>query len=64
MLHTQVSECIYTFEFMYTTDHIFHVITIKQLVNQYYESTRPHKLETGTKPSVLNLRVLFSPYVL
>ena len=46
---------------MYTTDHIFTVIPMKHLVNQDGEPTMPHKLKTGTKPSVSNLRVLFHP---
>ena len=48
---------------MYTIDHIFPVLPIKHLVNQYGEPTTPHKLATGTKPSVSNLRVLFCPFV-
>ena len=48
---------------MYTTDHIVPVLPIKQLVNQDGEPTTPHKLETGTKPSVSNIRVLFCPCV-
>ena len=37
------------------TDHIFPFIPIKHLVNQYGEPTTPHKLETGTKPSLSKL---------
>ena len=48
---------------MYTTDHIFHVLPIKQLANQDSESATPHKLETSTKLSVSNLPVLFYPCV-
>ena len=48
---------------MYTTDHIFPVIPIKHLVNQYGEPTMPHKLKTGTKYSLSKLRVLFFPCV-
>ena len=47
------------FSLMYTTDHIFTVIPIKRLVNQDSEPTTSHKLETGTKPSVSKLPVLF-----
>ena len=46
---------------MNTTDHIFPVLPIKHLLNQDSESTTQHKLETGNKPSVSNLRVLFFP---
>ena len=48
---------------MYSTDHIFPVIPIKHLVNQYGEPTMPHKLKTGTKYSLSKLRVLFGPFV-
>ena len=48
---------------MYTTHHIFTDLPIKHLINQDGEPTTPHKLETGTKPSVSNLHVLFSPCV-
>ena len=40
------------------TDHIFPVLPIKHLLNKDSEPTTPHKLATGTKPSVSNLRVL------
>ena len=45
------------------TGHIFPVLPIKLLVNHDSEPTTPHKLETGTKPSVSNLLALFSPCV-
>ena len=48
---------------MYTTDHIFPVIPIKDLINEDGDSTTPYKLATGTKPSVSHLRVLFCPCV-
>ena len=48
---------------MYTTDHIFPVLPIKDLRNEDGDPTTPHKLATGTKPSVSNLRVLFCPCV-
>ena len=48
---------------MYTTDHIFPVIPIKYLINEDGNTTTTFKLTTGTKPSVLHLRVLFCPYV-
>ena len=45
------------------TDHIFPVLPIKYLINEDGNPTTPHKLTTGTKPSVSHLRVLFSPCV-
>ena len=35
---------------------------MKRLINQDGESNMPHKLATGMKPSVSNLRVIFFPY--
>ena len=32
-------------------------------MNKYGDPTKPHKLATGTKPSVSHLRVLFCPCV-
>ena len=48
---------------MHTTDHIFPVLPIKDLINEYGYPTTPFKLATGTKPSVSHLRVLFCPCV-
>ena len=48
---------------MHTTDHIFPVLPIKDLINEDGNPTTPHKLATGTKPSVSHLRVLFCPCV-
>ena len=48
---------------MYTTDNIFPVLPIKDLINEYGDPTTPYKLATGTKPSVSHLRVLFRPCV-
>ena len=48
---------------MYTIDHIFPVLPIKDLINEDGDPTTPHKLATGMKPSVSYLRVLFCPCV-
>ena len=48
---------------MYTIDHIFPFLPIKDLINKDGNPTTPHKLATGTKPSVSHLRVLFCPCV-
>ena len=63
MVHTQVSDKYIQFSFMYTTDNIFLVLTIKHLVNQDGKPTTLNKLETGTKPSESNPRLLFFPNV-
>ena len=63
MVHAGVSDKYMHFELMYMTDHIFPVLPIKTLMNQDFEPTTPHKLATGTKLSVSNIRVLFCPCV-
>ena len=63
MVHARVSEAYVHFALMYTTDHIFPVLLIKNLINEDGDLTTPHKLATGTKPSVSHLLVLFCPFV-
>ena len=63
MVHARVPEIYVHFSLMYTTDHIFPVLPIKYLINEYGYPTTPYKLATGTKPSVSHLRVLFCPCV-
>ena len=59
MVHAGVLEAYIHFSLMYTTDHIFLVIPIKDLINEDGDPTTPYKLATGTKPSVSHLCVLF-----
>ena len=63
MVHARVSEAYTNFSSMYTTDHIFLVLPIKDLINEYVNPTMTFKLATGTKPSVSHLCVLFCPCV-
>ena len=63
MVHARVPEVYVHFALMYTTDHIFPVLPIKDLINEDGDPTTPHKLATGMKPSVSHLRVLFCPCV-
>ena len=63
MVHARVLEAYIHFSLMYKTDHIFLVLPIKDLINEDGDPTTPHKLATGTKPSVSHLRVLFCPCV-
>ena len=63
MVHARVLEAYIHFLFMYTTDHIFPVLPIKDMINEDVDPTTPFKLTTGMKPSVSHLRVLFSPCV-
>ena len=63
MVHDRVSEVYINFAFIYTTDNIYPVIPIKDLINDDGDITTPYKLATGTKPSVSHLCVLFCPCV-
>ena len=63
MVHARVSDAYINFAFMYTTDKIFPLIPIKYLMNKDGDPTTLFKLETGTKPSVSHLRMLFCPCV-
>ena len=63
IVHARVSEAYIHFALMYTTDHIFPVLPIKDLINKDSDPTTLFKLTTGTKPSVSHLRVLFCPCV-
>ena len=58
-VHVRFSEGYIHFALMYMTDHIFPVLPIKYLINKNDDLTTPFKLETGTKPSVSHLSVLF-----
>ena len=63
MVHARVLEVYVHFKLIYTTDHVFLVLTIKDLINKDFDPTTPYKLATVTKPSVSHLRVLFCPCV-
>ena len=63
MVHARVLEAYIHFTLMYTTDHVFQVLPIKDLINEYGDPNTPFKLATGKKPSVSHLRVLSCPCV-
>ena len=63
MVHARVPKIYVHFTLMCMPDHIFPVLTIKDLINEDGYPTNPYKLATGTKPSVSHLRVLFCPCV-
>ena len=63
MVHARVLEVYVHFALMYTTDHIFPVLPIKDLIIEDGNPTTPYKLATGTKLSVSHLRLLFFPCV-
>ena len=52
MVHVKVLEAYIDFGLMYTTDHIFPVLPIKDLINEYGKMTTSFQLATSTKPSV------------
>ena len=63
MVHAIFLEAYIHFAFIYTTDPIFLVLPIKDMINGDGEPTTPFKLATGTKPSASHLRMLFFPCV-
>ena len=63
MVHARVPENYIHFTLMYTADHIFPVLPIRDLINKDGDPTTPYKLATGTKPLVSHLRALFCPCV-
>ena len=63
VVHARVLEAYIHFSLMYTTDHIFPVLPIKDLINKDGDPTTPYKLAKVTKPSVSHLDVLFCPCV-
>ena len=52
MVHARVSEANINFALTYTTDYIFLVPPIKDLINEDSDPPTPFKVATGTKPSV------------
>ena len=63
MVYARVLEAYIHFSLMYTTDQIFPVISIKDMINEDGDPTTPFKLATGRKPFVSHLHVLFCPCV-
>ena len=63
MVHARVPEVYVHFVLLYTTDHNIPVLPIKDHINEDGDPKMPHKLATGTKPSVSHLHVLFCPCV-
>ena len=52
MVHGRFSEAYIHFALIYTTDHIFPVLTIKDMINEDGDPNTPFKLAIVTKPSV------------
>ena len=59
IVYDRVLEAYIYFKLFYTTDHIFPVLPIKDMINKDGDPTTPFKLATGTKPSASHSRVLF-----
>ena len=49
MVHARFLETYIHFVLMYTTDHIFTVLPIKDIINKNSEPITPFKLEAGIK---------------
>ena len=52
IVHARVPEVYVYFALMYTKDHIFPVLPIKDIISEDDDPTTPHTLATGMKPSV------------
>ena len=52
MVYARVLEAYINFALMYTTYHIFPVLPIKDMINEYGDTTKPFKHATCEKPSV------------
>ena len=61
IVNARVSEVYVHFALMYTTDHIFLLLPIKDIINKDGDPTMKHKLATPKKPSVSHLHVFFCP---
>ena len=59
MVYARVPEAYIHFTLMYTTYHIFPVLSIKYLINKDGDPTTTHELATCTEPSLSHLLVLF-----
>ena len=63
MVHHRVLEAYINLALMYTTDHIFPFLSIKDLINEDGDPTTPYKLATGKKPLVSQICVFIFPCV-
>ena len=63
IVHARVLEASINFSLIYTSDHIFPALPIRDLINEDGEPVTTFKLATGNKPSISHLLVLFCPFV-
>ena len=59
MVNARVSEAYINFALIYTEDHIFPILPIKDFINEDSKSTMRFKIAKGMKPSIFHLHVLF-----
>ena len=60
MVHARVLEACIHFALIYTVNHIFLILPIKDPINKDDKPTTPFKLVTGKKPSITFTRVILS----
>ena len=58
MAHARVLEAYIHFALIHTTEDIFPILQIKDLIKKDGDPTTSFKLATGTKPSVSHFRML------
>ena len=58
MVHVISSEASIHFTLIFTADHIFPVLPIKDLINKDGKPTTPFKLATGMKASISHVHVI------
>ena len=63
MVHARVPEVYVHFALMYTTDHIFPVLFIKDLINKDGDPTTPHKLHPRRTFMFISLFTVVLPQV-
>ena len=61
IVHARFLEACIHFGLMYTTDHIFPGLPIKDRINEYENPTTTFKLTTDTKHSLSHSHLLFCP---
>ena len=63
MVRAVFLEAYIHFVIMYTADHVFTVLPIKDVINKDGDQSTSSKLATGMKPSISHLRVSFCPFI-
>ena len=63
MVNARLLEAYVHLILLYTPNHIFPVLPIRDLINEDGDTTTPHKLATGTKLLVSHVRMFIYPCV-